>query len=360
MPIPFSSDRWEKIRADYNDWWAGKLTRPLIYMPVWGRDPGREKPKLPRVSMDTTAFDLSVSAADMLNRWDYELCGKEYLGDSFPYLWPDFGPGVIAAFLGATPNTGAGTVWFHPPQQQEIADIHFSYAPDNIWYQRIKDIYRAGLERWNGNVLLGATDIGGNLDILHSFRPGNELLYDLIDYPEEVKRLTWDAHHLWWQYYDEFKQLLQPVNPGYSAWASIFSADPYYMLQCDFAYMLSPEMFDEFVRPELNASCDRLTNAFYHLDGIGQLPHLDSLLRIESLKGIQWIPGAGQPDYTHWPQVYRKIRNAGKLIQLYGDIGTLDAVAEQLGSAEGIILLTGCDMAHRTDAEDALRRYGAL
>lgn len=361
MPIAFSQDRWAKTEADYTDWWAGKLSRPLIQMPVTGgREPGRGAPLLKRVSRDTTAYDLSVSVDDMIDYWDYELSCTEYLGDSFPLIWPDFGAGVIAAFLGAETVAGAETVWFHPAKHQESADIHFAYDADNTWLNRLKAINRAGSERWDGNVQICMTDLGGNLDILASFRPSEELLFDLIDYPEEVKRLTWEAHHLWWQYFDEFNQVLQPVNPGYSAWASIYSADPYYMLQCDFAYMIGPDMFDEFVLPELKATCDRLVNPFYHLDGIGQLPHLDSLLKIESLKGIQWVPGDGQPDWAHWPQVYRKIRDAGKLIQLFGDISILDAVAEQLGTAEGIILLTRCDMSNRTEAEEALRRYGAL
>jgi len=38
------------------------------------------------------------------------------------------------------------------------------------------------------------TDLGGNLDILSTFRPGTDLLLDLYDHPEDVKRLTGEAH----------------------------------------------------------------------------------------------------------------------------------------------------------------------
>ena len=51
--------------------------------------------------------------------------------------------------------------------------------------------------------------------------------------------------------------------------------------------MLGPEHFEEFVKPEIVASCNRLGNSFYHLDGVGQIRHLDSLLAIAELKGIQ-------------------------------------------------------------------------
>lgn len=185
------------------------------------------------------------------------------------------------------------------------------------------------------------TDLGGNLDLLSTFRPGEKLLLDLYDHAAEVQRVTWEAHAAWFQYFEDFNRVLQPLNPGYSAWTPLYSAAPYYMLQCDFCYMIGPRMFDQFVKPELEAACKRLVNPFYHLDGKGQLPHLDSLLSIKELKGIQWIPGAGQPDERHWPEVYRKIRRAGKLIQVFGEFDKLDAIAGQLGSAEGIIMIGG-------------------
>ncbi len=88
------------------------------------------------------------------------------------------------------------------------------------------------------------------------------------------------------------------------------------MLQCDFCYMISPAMFARFVLPELESCCNFLENAFYHLDGVGALPHLDMLLGIESLVGIQWVPGAGQSGPQDWLDVLGRIRGAGKLCQV--------------------------------------------
>ena len=79
--------------------------------------------------------------------------------------------------------------------------------------------------------------------------------------------------------------------------------------------MISPEMFDEFVKPELIESSLKLPRTFYHLDGSGQLSHLDSLLTIQTLDGVQWVPGAGNPECAEWPEVYQKISAAGKKIQ---------------------------------------------
>lgn len=359
MSIDFTTARWEKIKEDADKWWAGELKRPLIQMRLTGIEPERDEPSLPYHRF-TSFYDLNVPAEDIVDRWDYQLSCSRFLGDAFPTANPYFGPGVIAAMMGAELENGAETTWFYPKEEKEISDLLFEFDLDNVWFSRIKDLYKAGLERWGGLVQLAMTDLGGNLDILSSFRPSEKLLLDLYDSPDEVKRLTWDAHEKWFTYFDEFNEILQPVNPGHTAWCTIFSTQPYYMLQSDFCYMIGPDMFDEFVKPELAATCKRLTNPFYHLDGPGQLPHLDSLLAIEELKGVQWVPGSGAKDCTQWPEVYRKIKNAGKLIQIYGDISTLDTIAEQIGTAEGIILIAAADISRENGVRELLMKYGAV
>ncbi|MFW5856689.1 MAG: hypothetical protein ACOCX4_02330 [Planctomycetota bacterium] len=344
MSIDFTPSRWDDVREAHTRWWAGELKRPLIHARGPVRTPDRDAPALPAGTSGFHAFyPLETPEADIVDRWDYDLSCQSWIADGFPCIWPNFGPGVIAAFLGGRLEGNGRTVWFHPPEggeDREADAIRFdTFDEENVWFRRIANLYREGLARWEGLVQLGMTDLGGNLDILSSFRPSERLLFDLYDCPDEVKRLTWEAHEMWWRHFDALNAILQPTNPGYTAWTPIFSADPYYMLQCDFCYMIGPDMFDEFVKPELAASCEKLTNPFYHLDGPGQLPHLDSLLQIEALKGVQWVPGDGAKPYTEWPEVYRKIRDAGKRIQLFGNLDTLDTVAGQLGAAEGIILI---------------------
>jgi 5-methyltetrahydrofolate--homocysteine methyltransferase len=130
------------------------------------------------------------------------------------------------------------------------------------------------------------------------------------------------------------------------------------MLQCDFCYMIGPDMFDDLVKPELAAMCAKLTNGFYHLDGTGQLPHLDSLLQIEELKGVQWVPGEGGKPWAEWPEVYRKIRDAGKRAQVWGPIGDFDKLVESLGSAEGLIAFIDVPPEEEPEALELLGKYG--
>ena len=324
------------------------------------RDAGRPRPNVPLLSQATCA-DLSIPADDLINRIDYGLSTCLYLGDAFPFFNMDcFGPGILAAFLGSIPDNSTGRFWFHPPSRKPIQEIHFQFDPDNVWFRRIREIYEAAMRRWQGAVVMGMTDLGGNLDILSTFRPSEELLLDLYDNPGEVIRLLWEEHEVWHQYYNALNDILQPVNPGYCDWSGIYSDKASYVLQCDFSYMIGPAMFDEFVKPELVATCARLERCIYHLDGTGALAHLDSLLAIPDLDVVQWVPGDGQADCGHWPEVYKKIAAAGKKIQVHGEVRefeALDSVIEQVGTSKGIHL-RGWWQDSETDIRRELSKHG--
>ncbi|MDP6449180.1 MAG: hypothetical protein QF773_00055 [Lentisphaeria bacterium] len=363
MAIDFDVERWGTIREDSRRWWAGELERPLVQIRLNGADPGRPEPDLPVYGF-TAHYGSGVPAETIVDRWEYGLCCTRFLGDAFPAVWPNFGAGVLAAFLGAKPEVRYETVWFHPRQEQPIDDLSLELDLADPWLLRIRDIYAAAIERWDGLVQVGMTDLGGAVDVLSTFRPGEQLLLDLYDHPEVVGERIDEIHEHWFTVFDRLNDVLQSANPGYTAWTPIYSSTPYYMLQCDFAYMISPDMFDRFVKPELTKCCERLSNPFYHLDGPGQLPHLDSLLSIEALKGVQWVPGAGQPGITEWPKVYRKIRDAGKLIQTFSgqsEMGyrALDVLADQLGDAEPIIMIAEAGIEETDDVLVFLERWGA-
>jgi 5-methyltetrahydrofolate--homocysteine methyltransferase len=358
MPIAFEPEKWDDIRETACRWWAGNLQRPLLYVTRKDRDPGRPEPRTPYRKY-AAGYDFHIPAEDIIDRWDWEISRLRFFGDAFPHFWPNFGAGVAAAFLGARVESREETVWFHPDRNSEPAEMEFLFDPENPWFQRVSALMHAAMERWHGSVQVAMTDLGGALDILASFRPGERILLDFYDHPETVKRLTWQIHSAWMRSFNILDSLLHPVNPGYTAWSPIFSPRPYYMLQCDLCYMISPEMFDEFVKPEIAACCRRLAHPFYHLDGAGQLPHLDSLLSIPELKGVQWIPGAGAPGIRHWPEVFRKIRDAGKLIQVFGTFGDLEVIAGQLGSADGIVLIDWETEESESEIREGLAKYGS-
>jgi hypothetical protein len=360
----FDQARWARIKDDAQRWWAGELGRPLIQVRLKPPHSDRDAPALP-IHEFASFYPMDVPVEQIVDGWDHDLGRTLFLGDAFPHVCPNFGPGVIAAFMGANLVNGEDTVWFHSDHDTAISDLEFVFDEANPWFCRCRDLVMAAVGRWQGSVQCAMTDLGGNLDILSVFRSAETLLFDLYDNPEQVKRLTWQAHELWWRYFDEFCALAQGTNPGYSTWAALLSEESHYMLQCDFCYMIGPDMFDEFVKPELKASADRLVNAVYHMDGQGQLAHLDSLLDIESIKGIQWVPGAGAPDVCHWPEIYGKITDAGKKIHIASNmcdrpLEVLDVLLEQLGRIDHIVYHFEGDVSQQADVESMLRRHHVI
>lgn len=316
----FGSFDWSPVESAWDRWWHRSLGRPL----VWFMNPTTPAARqvahpLPNRRF-TSHHDFAIPAREVLQAYEtWNLRHADFHGDAFPWWWANFGPGVLAAFIGGEGRNNDHSVWFYPGrcEGQHLRDIHFSLDTGTPWFRRIEEFFRAAVALWGGAVQIGMTDLGGALDVLSSFRPGAELLTDLYDFPDEVKRLTWEIHAAWWQAFDHFDRIIRPANHGYTSWTPLLSRQRHYMLQCDFAYMISPDMFAEFVQPELAASCRRLERAFYHLDGVGQIPHVPHLCSIPELGGIQWIPGEGQPPAVEWPDLLNEIVMSGKLLQVY-------------------------------------------
>jgi 5-methyltetrahydrofolate--homocysteine methyltransferase len=366
MTIAYSPERWRQLRSTLQDFYARRLERPIVQVVVEGRDPGRERPALagenPTRPLQGDFWNPRYDVEDLVDAVDYHLSGREYLADAYPHTWPNFGPGVLAALCGCQVQSHPQTTWFGLEDPAEAAETRIVYDPDHPGLERIKAFYRLGHDRWRGLVQMGMTDLGGNLDVVSSFRPSEKLLLDLYDAPEHVERLTWEVHEAWWQGFEDLNAVVQPAstNPGgYSSWAGIACPEPSYMLQCDFCYMIGPEMFDRFVKPELEASCRRLSHAWYHLDGPGQLPHLDSLLQIDELFGIQWVPGDGAPPQIEWMDVFKKIRDAGKAMQIWGWPEHLPVYADALGTTRGLWFETRFSPERRDEAMGFCDRWAS-
>jgi hypothetical protein len=121
------------------------------------------------------------------------------------------------------------------------------------------------------------------------------------------------------------------------------------MLQSDFSAMISPQMFETFVLPDLAACCRNIEYAFYHLDGKGQINHLDHLLSLEDLRGIQWIPGEGQPPPSAWLPLLKRIMDAGKLCQLYVSAADARTIVRELGGGGFAFYITDTMAADEAD-----------
>jgi hypothetical protein len=322
----FTESDWLRIEHDWRAWWDGELERPLVTIVT--RDPGT----YPGPGDDfLTRFPLNQPAPEIIDYFQKRLETVHYYGDAYPKWWVNFGAGIVAAFLGAGVEYSTGTTWFHPLPVDSLADIRLAYDADNVWWRRVQEMTCAAADRWAGQVVIGYTDLGGNMDILASLRGTQNLLFDCVESPDMVSELIDQITALWLRYFDAVEALMPPAQRGRAAWAPPWSPARGYMLQSDFSYMISPAMFERFVLPDLVTCCDALDYPFYHMDGRGQLVHLDMLLSIEKLRGIQWQPGDGQPLADQWLGILRRIREAGKLCQVFVTLDGALTITRELG-----------------------------
>ena len=269
VDVPEVISNWEK-------WWDGELDRPLFFVTCTKE----YQRKIPLKSKYVNAhYSFDMSAEYIIDAETCKLVEMDYFADAFPLFWPNFGPGVEAALVGGTAELTEETVWFGPGKfkDMDISNIAFELDTDNAWFKRMMQIHDAAGKIWGKQVIQGLTDLGGGIDVLSSFRPGERLLFDLYDHPKDVKRLSCNLNELWFECFEHFNKVIKKNSPGYSCWAGILSSGTNYMLQCDFAYMISPEMFEEFVKPDIEYACKKLDRSFYHLDGVGQLAHIQHL-----------------------------------------------------------------------------------
>ena len=328
MAVHFDQERMEQVAINHARWWKGELDRPLIKVTI---EDAYEAPacSIPVLSQET-CNDFSISPEQVIDALDHRLSRQEYLGDAFPMVNFDaFGPGVLSAFCGARLDNTSGAVWFFPQEELEIEDIHVRYDPENRYARRIKDLYRAGLEKWQGNVILGLPDLGGVMDVAAVLRGSENLLMDLYDSPEEVLRLNEEIQQAWYEAYQDFLQVLRPQRFN-TNWAGILSEEPSYVIQCDFSYMIGNPMFRQFVLQTLRRDTERIPHTLYHLDGIGELNHLEDILSLEKLNAVQWVFGDGKPPAECWMDVYRRILAAGKQLQITGTPESFLQVIAQL------------------------------
>ena len=331
LSLHFTAQDWHRHERNWNAWWAGELDRPLIILDGadhLGRlnfllDIWRKKLNLTRYSIWDllyqplpTLFSMDVPAEEVIAQYTRLLNAMRWFGNSWPRWWPNFGPGVAAAFLGARLHADPRTVWFDLPQPVDLAAWQPAVDPANPCWLRVQELTRLAREAWGSQVNLRYTDLGGNLDILASLRGTQQLLLDVLEAPQDVSRAVEAVTRAWLVYYNALDQITAPAGRGSSAWAPVWAPSRFYMLQSDFSYMISPRMFERFVLPDLAACCDALDYPFYHMDGKGQIPHLDLLLSLKKLRGIQWVPGDGAPDPEEWLPLLKRIRDGGKLCQL--------------------------------------------
>jgi uncharacterized protein YndB with AHSA1/START domain len=120
--LTFSPGRWQQVVESHEAWWRGELGRPLVNLYVRDAHDVGSEPELPMKHF-TGNYDHQVPPEQIVDRWDWEFARREYVAGGYPSIWPNFGPGVVAAFLGCTPRSRESTIWFVPSKHVPASEL---------------------------------------------------------------------------------------------------------------------------------------------------------------------------------------------------------------------------------------------
>lgn len=303
---------WEETKKKFEDYWKHQNTgRPLMCV-IARKEDAKELPEeLKWKDME----DKYLNAERIVARYRHFCENHEFLGESFPNLSVDFGPGSVASYLGSDIVFNEDTVWFEEFVEDWEEIQEFRFDSENSWFKRHIELVKKCRELAGDDFLVCIPDLMENIDVLASLRGAQDMIFDMIDEPEAVADRISQVTKLYQTYYDSFYELVKDEKGG-SAYTvfQIYGSGKTSKLQCDFSAMMSPDNFREFIVDSLKEQSSKLDHVLYHLDGPDAIKHMDALMEIEGIDALQWTSGDHGPDGTleEWDIIYDKARAAGK------------------------------------------------
>lgn len=352
MELLYKPD-WEKTKDNYNHWWAREnFGRCAISV----RAPRAKilTGKAPELPVKTE--DRWLDADYLKKRIDY-IHGSTYFGGEAVPVWNAGYPGwdFIPAYLGCDVKLLEETGWVSPVYNRgELTD----YDPEDIkidetnkWFKFAVEIHKLAAGESKGKSIPGIQAIGGVGDCLGALRSNEKLLFDLVDCPAHVTKLEMRLMDIWTGVFEKFYNITHEAAEGTTNFMAMWAPGKFYVCANDFAYMISPKMFEEIFLAPLQKQIDYLDYSIYHVDGIGNFNHLDILCGMKKLNAVQLLPGAGKPSPLYYVKELKKIQGAGKNLHISIPPNEVKQALDML-SSKGLFIDTWCGS--ESEANDLL------
>ena len=318
-------DDFKGVKENWRKFWDGTLGRPILL----AEPPKKGVEPVPKPAWGAAFTKDYEDVVDQLLRWAET---HEFLGDSVPFNYPSLVIDLFPSFLGSEiiAAEGVGGMDTHAaPFIKDLDSAEIKFRRDSIWWERWVKYAECMKRKCAGRLIFGtAQPYYNNLDTLAALRGNVELLTDLYDNPEGV-------HHCMRQIMVAHKEIMDEVCriaevekygscTGHGFYCEGRAATP----QCDFGFNIGKEHFDEFALPYLRQEIDRFDAVEYHLDGPGNITHLESICSIDKVKVIQWVPGAGDNPNKDWAWLYGRINELDKGLLCWWGARTPDVAVE--------------------------------
>ena len=304
---------FEKTLARFEAWWLGEIIdRPPVTIGV-----KRERPPVLPEKTHATLRDRWFDFEYALDRFEAGLDGATFLADNLPVIWPNLGPEICSTVFNCDLEFSESTSWSKPIAGSCRDILALKPNLDNPYWNAVRRMTDLSLERGRCKWITGLTDLHTNGDLLASLRDPQALCLDLADDAASVRAacdyVTEQSYALM---FEDLWGRIRAAGQPCTTWTPALHAGRSYVTNCDFICMISTRMFQETILPSILWEMRYLERNLFHLDGPGALRHLDTLLALPELNGVQWVYGASRGPAARWSDVYKRIQAAGKSIQL--------------------------------------------
>ena len=308
--IHLSAESRERLDAF---WSRSSLGRPALsilvrnpdFIPVPFDEGGRSRKEL--------ELDPAWQAYEASESLDRTIC----LAEATPKATLQFGSNIalLPALLGADYDFSVGTAWVHP-MPRFLDHPMRSFDPNLPLVRHLT----AGMEAIAGvcrdRALLNPPAFGLDAWTIMSLLMGSDkLCLQLLDNPEPLAARQKEMTRFYIDAYEYFHGVARRLgSDGSATWYDCAAPGRFEAVQCDFSVFISPDLFKEYVLPDLSEVLLHTDHALYHLDGVAQLRFLDLLQGLKGLDGIQWNPEPRAQDPTQWLDTFLDIRERGWLL----------------------------------------------
>jgi hypothetical protein len=329
---------FDKVLERFEAWWHCQIIdRPPVTIYV---QPER-KAKWP-AKHHATPRDRWFDVEYKLDCMDAAVQEGVFLAETFPRFHTDLGPEVCATVFGCDMEFGEHTTWSVPCVQSCREILSLRPNLDNVYWNNLRQQVSGSLRRGAGKWITALPDFHTDGDLVAALRDPQAMCLDLMDDPDGVRAacdyVNESAYRLM---YDDLWKPIEAAGQPATTWAPMLHAGRAYVTSCDFICMISTPMFRQAILPSILMEMRFLERNVFHLDGPGALRHLDDLLALPELNGLQWVYGAGNGPGRKWIKVQQRAQAAGKCIQLLcDDLDDAKALAQDL-RPEGVWFCPG-------------------
>lgn len=242
----------------------------------------------------------------------------QYLAEGAPgyHVWWASSLMHLPALVGAhyEYSESHNTVWVVPMERDFLAEEPPRWDPHHWLIKKLDACSDAACAAVAGRGFITPPLLLDPLTTIAQMRTEQQFCMDLLERPEAVNRWARALAEIYAQLYERYYR-----RAGFGAslcFFNVLAEGRSEGVQCDTAVLLSPEMYDEFVLPDLRKISDYMDMCLYHLDGVEQMRFLEQIKSCPHIKGIQWNPATyGYEPSKHLPLLHR-IQDLGLCLHL--------------------------------------------